>query len=229
MIRQHGSTLAAGGALGYCVDMIIDVPEAQITLTAEQLAAVALSTIRAVIGDVKYQYLSGPITGGKRFLEWHCTTGRGLSDADYRQECRTAVVNLNIAEIQAAAKKEREAGCNTIEPGSFEADFKQWGQKEFLDFWEKVIKEHVACVRFLDGWAYSSGCTFEYLCALRCGLKTCDMHGEALGPDKALSLLNVALSEIWTRLDDGDRRNAPLAKLHDKISGYRREVRMLAG
>lgn len=208
--------------------MTLEAPDAQITLTAEQLASVALSTIRAVIGDVKYQYLSGPITGGRRFLDWHRSTGRSLSDADYRRERATAVVSPNIADVQAAAKAEREAGCNTIEPGSFEADFKQWGQKEFLDFWERVIEEHAVRVRFMDGWTYSAGCTFEYLCALRCGLKTCDMQGQALRPDKALPLLDAALADIWAQLDDGDRRNAPLAELHDKILAYREEIGALA-
>jgi len=209
--------------------MAIDDPNARITLTAEQLTAVALSTIRAAIGDVKYQYLSGPITGGRRFLKWHCTTGRDLSDADYGRERAAAVVRPNIADVQAAAKVERKAERNTIEPGSFEADFPQWGQKEILDFWEKVIKDHAASVRFMDGWAYSAGCTFEYLCALRCGLEALDMKGQPIGPDHALHALDDALTEIRGQLDAGGRRNAPLAELHDKILAYREEIRALAG
>lgn len=229
MIREHRSTLAADGTFGYRVHMNHDESIVQITLTAEQLSAVALSTIRAAIGDVKYQYLSGPITGGKRFLDWHRTKGWVLSNAEYRRERRLAVVEPNIDAVQAAAQSERAAGRNTIEPGSFEADFKEWGQKEFLDFWEKVIEEHAEFVRFMDGWAYSAGCTYEYLCALRCALKTCDMQGEDLGPKRALELIDVALADIWTQLDVNSRRNAPLAELYDKILASREDISVLAG
>jgi hypothetical protein len=209
--------------------MSLDVPDDQITLTAAQLAVVALSTIRAVIGDVKYQYLSGPINGGRKYLDWHLTTGRGISEPDYKRAREVAVVFPNIADVKAAAKAEREAERNTIEPGSFEADFKQWGQKEFLYFWEKVIEEHAACVRFMDGWAYSAGCAFEYLCALRCGLETCDMQGQALGPETALSLLDAALADIWTQADVDNPQDAPLIKLHGAICGYREEIGKFAG
>lgn len=205
-----------------------DASDDQITLTAEQLAEVALSTIRAVIGDVKYQYLSGPITGGQRLLTWHRETGRDIADPEYRLAREAAVIRPNIADIQCAAKAERNAGRDTIEPGSFEADFKEWGQKEFLEFWENVIERHAARVRFMDGWHYSGGCTFEYLCARRFGLDTCDMQGQALGPDKALPMLDAALAEIHARFDTNDPRDASVFKLHDTIQGYREEIASLA-
>lgn len=228
MIREHGSTLAAGGAFGYCVRMTLNAPDAEITLTATQLAGVALSTVRAVIGDVKYQYLSGPITGGQTFIGWHCSTGRNIPELEYKAAREMAVLRPNITAVQAAAKAERDAKRNTIEPGSFEADFQHWGQKEFLDFWEAVIEQHAASVRFMDGWEYSSGCTFEYHCARRYGLETCDMLGEALGPDRALPMLDAALADIGTKFDAGDSRDAPLARLHDGIRGYREKIVSLA-
>lgn len=209
--------------------MIIQVPNTQITLSAEQLAEVALSTIRAAIGDVKYQYLSGPITGGKRFLKWHCSTGHNLSDEEYKSQRDVAVKSPNIIDLKIAAVAERLAGNNTIEPGSFEADVKNWGQKEFLYFWQKVIEEHAGCVRFMDGWAYSAGCVFEYYCAMRFGLRTCDMQGNDLGLDKALPLLDVALDDIWAHMDVSIRRNAPLAELYDKILGLRMTIAELQG
>ena len=208
--------------------MTLDAPDAQITLTAEQLAAVALSTIRAAIGDVKYQYLSGPITGGQKYLNWHLATGRGIPETDYKGAREVAVVIPNIADVKTAAKAERDANRSTIEPGSFEAEFPQWGQKEFLYFWEKVIEEHAARVRFMDGWAYSAGCAFEYLCALRCGLETCDIRGRVFGPDAALALLDAALAEIWRQSDADNPQDAPLIKLHGAISGYRKEIAKLA-
>lgn len=208
--------------------MTIHNSDPKITLTAEQLAEVALSTIRATIGDGKYQYLSGPITGGRRFLDWHCTIGHSLSDANYKQECQAEVVDRNIADILAVAKAERDAGRNTIEPGSFEAKFPQWGQKEFLDFWEKVIKQHAAHVRFMDDWAYSAGCAFEYLCALRCKLEPCDIQGRPLRPESAIQLLDAALTDISSQLNERASRNGAIANLYDKIFARREEIRAQA-
>lgn len=200
----------------------------EITLSAEQLADVALSTIRAVVGEARYQYLSGPITGGKKFISWYRETGQRISDADeYRRARREQVIKTNIAAVIAAANRERSVGRFTIEPGSFE-DFAQWKQQHFYDFWEKVIHRHVSSVRFMDGWAYSAGCTFEYLCAKRSGVDTFDMEGKLLGRDRALLIINSALEDIWTQLNPDNPRNAPLVELYDNIWRHREGIREFA-
>jgi hypothetical protein len=208
--------------------MSLEESNGKIVLTGEQLAGVALSTIRAVIGDVRYQYLSGPITGGRRFLIWHEKEGRSLGKDSYKDARQLAVVKPNIADIQAAAKLQREAGRDTIEPGSFEADFEHWGQEDFLRFWEKVIEHHAAQVRFMEGWQFSSGCTFEYLCARKHGRETCDMDGGALAPDTAIELLDEALAEIAERFDFSDPRDEPIQRLHTKVLNYRGQVASLS-
>jgi hypothetical protein len=76
----------------------------------------------------------------------------------------------------------------------------------------------------MDGWAYSAGCAFEYVCAMRCGLETLDIRGQALAAETALGLLDSALAEIWSKLSASGRRNAPIAELHDKILARRREI-----
>ena len=212
---------------GYCHAMIVTTPQEKIELTALDLEGVALSTIVAVIGDVRYQYLSGPITGGRGLLDWHEAVGRTTAETDYRTAKDLSVVKKNITLVRQAAEREREAGRSTIEPGSFEANFTHWEQDDFLHFWENVIARHASGVRFMDGWQFSSGCAFEYLCARRHGRPTWDIEGRELSPENAVSLLDDALAEIGVRHDASDPRDAQIASLYARIGSYRRKIAAL--
>jgi len=207
--------------------MSLEDPSGKIELTALQLEAVALSTIKAVIGDVRHQYLSGPITGGRKLLDWHKGTGRKIVKTDYRMAKELAVVKKNIQDIQLVAKQERDAHRNTIEPGSFEADFPCWGQDDFLRFWEGVIRDHSSRVLFMNGWEFSSGCAFEFLCARKHNRPTFDMCGAKLTNDAALALLDNAICEIVEMHDAADPRDEEIVKLHAKIVASREKVEAL--
>lgn len=226
-IQKHDSILPAARPFGYSLAMSQEKFET-ITLTALDIEAVALSTIRAAIGEARYQYLSGPITGGRRLLEWHEVAGRELAEADYRSAKGAAVVEKNIKEVQLTAKRERDAHRNTIEPGSFEAEFEQWGQEDFLRFWEKVIEQHASHVKLMDGWEFSSGCAYELLCARKHGRPTFDMRGVQLTNEAALELLDNALAQISARHDPANSRDAEIVKLHAKITVSRKKVAALA-
>lgn len=199
----------------------------KITLSGEELGKVALSTIRAVLGTDRYQYLSGPITGGRLLLDWHTDVGRKLKEGEHAKQRKTAVMGPNIAAVQAAAALERAQGRLTIEPGSFEADFEQFSQDDFLRFWENVIEKHSDSVRFMDGWEFSSGCAFEYACARKHRRPTCDMSGRGLDPAAAITLLDKAIAEIRERFDPWDARDEPVVRLQAKIQKYRNEIAAL--
>lgn len=201
---------------------------ADITLSTEQLTAVALSTIRSVIGSNRYQYLSGPITGGRLLLQWHATKGRQLPEAERSAARRAAVTKVNIEAVKAEATRQRANGTDTIEPGSFEADFKEWGQPEFYGFWDRVIGEHASAVTFMEGWEFSAGCTFEYLRARIHGRITKFVNGKHLDDSAALRLLDDALREIAGAHDSKDPRDFTIAKLHTDIARYRDEILQLA-
>lgn len=196
----------------------------QIKLTGEQLATVALSTIKAAIGTERYQYLSGAITGGQRLLAWHSNEGRTLSATEYRSACAKAVIQPNISDIQAEAGRQRSAGRRTIEPASFEADLEHWGQAEFLAFWDRVLESHASSVRFMPGWEYSSGCAFEYHRAAVYGLPRLTIDGAELAPELALHQLNVSLCRISEMHDPANPRDAPLARLYASIASRRRLI-----
>lgn len=219
--------LPATDPFGYTVAMTEYALNTKILLTALELQGVAVSTIKAVIGDVRYQYLSGPITGGRRLLDWHDAVGRRLPQADYKDAKESGVVRENIAVVQAAAQHERAAGRNTIEPGSFEANFDHWGQDDFLRFWEEVIANHSSHVRFMDGWQFSSGCAIELLCARTHDRPTYEMNDQILTNARALALLDEALAEIGGRYDPASASDGEIAKLHAKISRSRAAVAAL--
>lgn len=218
--------LPATDLFGYTDAMTLETLNKQIVLTAFELQGVAVSTIKAVIGDVRYQYLSGPITGGRRLLDWHDAVGRVLPEADYKAAKQCGVVKENIAAVQAAATHERNAGRNTIEPGSFE-DFEHWDQDDFLRFWEEVIANHSSHVRFMDGWQFSSGCAFELLCARRHDRPSYAMNGQILTNEMALTLLDEALVEISGRYDPMSVVDHEIARLHAKISSSRAAIAAL--
>jgi hypothetical protein len=198
-----------------------------ITLTPDQLALVALSAMRAVCGDDRYQYLSGPITGGPRLLDWHTATGRNLPD-DLRSSSRArAVTKVNIAELIVEGERQRGARRRTIEPASFEAEVEGWGQPQFYTFWNEVIRCHADRVVFVPGWEYSVGCTFEYLCARRQSLPTFELDGLALAPDRATALIDAALTRIAGAHDPADPRDEVVARLYTGIYRYRHEIAAL--
>ena len=207
--------------------MTTDTSERVIGLTCQQVADVALSTIRATIGTERYQYLSGPITGGLRLLKWHQTVGRSLSEIAYKPAREIAVIHPNIADLKAAAELERCAGRPCIEPGSFEANCAQWTQQDFLNFWERVIETHAATIRFVDGWQFSAGCAFEYICALQCQRPTVNSLGQDLTKAAALKLLDGALADLRERFELEEPCDKPIGELHDLISSRRDRIALL--
>jgi hypothetical protein len=197
--------------------------ENSITLSCDDLQKVVLSTFAAVCLDADFQYLSGPVTGGKRFHKWYVEEGRALPVADYAALRKTAVLTPNIDAIITVAQRERRDGRATIEPGSFEADFDAWGQAEFYALWDRVIERHAARVKFMDGWEFSAGCVFEFQRALRYGKPTVDMLEQPLTRDRALALIDSAVT--WMKEDVVITNPADkLAELVGKIEGFMTDI-----
>lgn len=177
--------------------------------TFEQQTEAIASMMRAALGAVKYDYLSGPITGGPRFVGWEKEVGVLLDDDEqtYRLLRQRQVVDPNIRDLINAARDYREQKkLNIIEPGSFESPNQLWTQNEFYRFWETVITDRANRVIFLDGWETSVGCTYEYLCAVRNGQETVDRNLKKLSYDKAIQLIDKSSKEF----DDISQR----ARLH---------------
>ena len=161
-------------------------------LTFEQQTEAIASMMRSALGAAKYDYLSGPITGGPRFINWEKSVGISLShdEQTYRLLRKRQVIDPNIKDLIRFAESFRsEKNLNVIEPGSFESPNQLWSQNEFYRFWESVITDRADRVIFCDGWETSVGCTYEYLCAVRNGQKTLDTRLKSLPFAKAVSLI----------------------------------------
>jgi hypothetical protein len=79
-------------------------------------------------------------------------------------------------------------------------DVSGWAQSDYHRFWTGVIERYAHTVVFLNGWEYSSGCTHEFLAAIRVGAE----------------LLREDLAPL--RLDEGERRiREAIAHLDDDV------------
>jgi hypothetical protein len=156
------------------------------------------SMLESALGVAQYEYLSGPITGGPRFIRWQNSVGKVAEsdDSTYQLLLQRQVIGPNIEELKGHAKAFRDSGKNIIEPGSFEAPTRLWSQQEFYRFWEAVIAEHAKGVIFLDGWHSSVGCTYEFFCAVRAGKPTFNQRVEELPPARAVELIAGAVDEL---------------------------------
>lgn len=188
----------------------------------EQVRAIE-SMLKSVLGNAKYDYLSGPITGGPRFVEWQKTVGELLSnDSDtYSMLLRRQVIGPNIDELKSLAKDMRDNEKFIIEPGSFESPSRLWSQAEFYRFWEQVITEHAERVLFSEGWHLSVGCVYEYLCAVR-GVKTCfDQNDKPLPVDEACDLIEKGVKDL-------DPKSPVLSKHRGRLEAMMEAIRFAA-
>ena len=163
----------------------------------EQVRAIE-SMLKSVLGNAKYDYLSGPITGGPRFVDWQKRVGESLSnDKDtYGMLLRRQVIGPNIDDLTTLARDMREKDKFIIEPGSFESPSRLWSQAEFYRFWEQVITEHAERVLFSAGWHLSVGCVYEYLCAVRGGKNCFDQEEKPLPLKDACEMIEKGASEL---------------------------------
>jgi hypothetical protein len=186
--------------------------------TPSQERDMLLSILRGTLGTQRFIYLSGPITTGRRFIEWQRRAGGAIpAEDEWRQRREEAVIKPNCATLFDAAAALRGDGHQAIEPGSFEVGPRKWQQSDYYQLWDGVITAHASQVRFLEGWQFSAGCAFEFLCALRCGRPTLTFAGDPLSKVAALALIDQALSAIG----DNDRR---IRDLRDDLTGFRKDI-----
>ena len=154
--------------------------------------------LQSALGVAQYEYLSGPITGGPRFIRWQSSVGHAAEadESTYQLLLQRQVIGPNIEDLKTQASAFRNTGKNIIEPGSFEAPARLWSQQEFYRFWEAVIAEHAKGVIFLNGWESSVGCTYEFFCAVRAAKPTFNQNLNALSPARAVELIGGAIEQL---------------------------------
>ncbi len=136
-------------------------------------------------------YLSAPLTTGPRLVSWRRSLRSQAVDPAIRDEdeFRSAVLSPNQAAAAEFARTLRlRLGRPVIDPTSL-PDQPEWTQIDYRVFWGKVIERVVSRVVFMDGWAVSDGCTYEFYVACRSG---CDTLHATLEP----LTLHAGMAEI---------------------------------
>jgi len=71
-----------------------------------------------------------------------------------------------------------------------------WDQPEYLAFWEELIRTRVKAVRFNKNWEFSSGCTFEFVVAMKSDIPTLDAEGNEINFKTAVTSIEVCDFDI---------------------------------
>jgi len=157
-----------------------------------------LNVIRQVwssaFGTRRVTYLSGPITTGKRFVDWFEETGSRFvpESSQYRDGLRAAVIVANEAEIQGAADLLRARdGEPVVEPASLFV--KTWNQADYIELWESFITDHASRILLMPGWEYSAGCAAEYYRAHIEGIPRASIGGTPIVVRDAVAAIRHAI------------------------------------
>jgi hypothetical protein len=170
-------------------------------------------------------YVSVPITTGRAFVEWFRREGRTLesSSEEYRTGHRA---NVMLPNIQKAGRfiellRLRHSGV-VIDPTTLMVE--GWQQKDFHEFWLRVIERHVRRVIFLDGWHFSHGCSLEFEKATTMELDCVDERMTTLTSERGIELLGESIREINSLELD----SSSLAPIRDRLlDTQRRQTHVL--
>ncbi len=164
-------------------------------------------------------YVSTPINTGERFISWYNSVGKTLieNSTEYNEEKTKNVIEPNMINAKVIIKKIRQStGKVIIDPTTFEDKTLQWSQDDFYIFWDKVIKELVNEIIFLDGWEYSIGCCCELLSAFENNINIYSQDMRKLTIEESITRLNNSSNMyLANNLKQGVRINKILQKMNE--------------
>jgi hypothetical protein len=158
--------------------------------------AIILSMADCFTRDEKAVYCSSELTTGIRLytacLDNGVTDRYALADKLGKNWLRDNVFKVNEeAADRFADEIQRKRQHITISPAALFVP--EWGQHNYLSFWDKLIKTRITEVHFNENWQYSNGCAFEYAAARQAGLAAYDHDGQALDTAKASQMIRQAI------------------------------------
>lgn len=184
------------------------------TQSAQREATLLLAALSSCTDRHSATYVAGPITSGRRFLDWYQAQGASLTHdrQAYREAHLSAVIRPNIlygASVAATLRQRKERVV--IEP--FSLTVADWTQADYLHFWSEVIEQLVAEVYLLDGWSASVGSSYECLTALSIGMPVY-CGGHCITPRDAM----VQIDRDRATLDAAGLETAFLARIAKELT-----------
>lgn len=155
-----------------------------------------VGVLASAVGGREADYVSTPITTGQRFLAWYHAEGHALergSDA-YKRAHEAQVIRPNGLDAQEFVARLRRERRLVIEPTSL--CLPHWTQNDYRHLWGKVIERYARRVVLLDGWQFSSGCSFEFYVAARSGIDASSQDGQFISREQGCSLIAAAIVEM---------------------------------
>ncbi len=162
----------------------------------------ALSATDCALNREQAIYCSTELTTGQRVYK--ALRNRGLKTTDelkdrmgrewFRQNIYD--VNAHYAAEFAEYVHQRLADdhCIIITPAPFYAP--GWGQKDYLEFWRRLLRSRIKSVWFNSDWEFSDGCTFEFAVAQEVGLRTLNRNGNTLDCSEGIELIKTAIEKL---------------------------------
>jgi len=162
-------------------------------------------------------YVSVPITTGPRFLEWRRGQGAKLSPTDkrYERQHELHVIRPNRERVKPIIGLIRQRlGPIVIDPTTLH-HVPGWKQPDYHEFWTRVIERYVGTVVFMDGWQYSSGCTHEFIAAIRVGAKVLREDLTPLSLHEGEKLVSEAIDALSDEILPTAPLREALREIHD--------------
>lgn len=168
-----------------------------------------------VLNDADAIYCSSELTSGKRLydeLRKHGLKGSSELKKKFGEawfEKNIFDVNTRFAnEFAASVRAKQTDGTPVITPAPFSV--KDWGQPEYLAFWEELIHTRIKAVCFNKKWEFSNGCTFEFAVAQQACIPTFDYAGNPLG-------LEIAIASVGEAIEQLEKDGFDIAKLQENF------------
>ncbi len=134
-------------------------------------------------------YVSSPITSGRRLLHWH------ISPQRTEQRFEEMVLRPNLEDAVTAITRIRASVRQPVIDPTALPSLVGWSQDDYRYLWRLVIESFANEVVFLDGWAYSSGCAYEFLIATTLELMTRSLNGSRISLLEAIDSIRIAENE----------------------------------
>jgi hypothetical protein len=129
-----------------------------------------LAVYGTIISRQNAIYCSGPLTSGRRAIEWYrrhpeCERNIDALSRELREDFERVVVQENVRVFKHFVLQIRENTREVvIDPSALEGG--NWSQGQWLEFWCDVIANYVQTVVLTPDWQYSKGSSVECLVAL---------------------------------------------------------------